>query len=120
MHFIVHVLSFAPITRSKLEQIMAPFDEDRVFKDVNEDTEEWLPVPRPQFTWDYYTIHDEIQWKKPADCFALIAPDGYCIARKWWDGRVRVDREKEFERYCQDNEDKWAGKAYMVEVDCHV
>jgi len=119
MHFIVHILSKAPITRGRLEQIMAPFDEDRVFKDINEDTESWLPITYPQFTWDYYTVHDEILWHDPKDCYAIIAPDGYCIARKWWDGHMRVDREKDFEIFCLQNMDKWAGKCYMVELDCH-
>ena len=119
MHFIVHILAWEPITNERLTKIMAPFNEAQVFKDVDDNTESWMPVPRPQFTWDYYTPVNENVHHKLEDCFALIAPDGYCMARRWWDGMKWINRSNEFDNFCRQNIHKWAGKAYMVEVDCH-
>lgn len=119
MHFCVHILSNEPMTVERLNQIMEPFYEGNVYARLNEENESWMPTPRPQFLWDYWDIQDPIRFHTVSDCYALIDPTGYCIARKWWDGRMLVDRTREFEIYCLEHQDEWVGKVYMVELDCH-
>ena len=106
MHAIVHLLSKKPLTYQDIELIMAPYDESNVYSEYEEDAdgnEIVKSVIYPQFTWDYYTIHDPVIFHDIKDCYVLIDPDGWCIARKWWNGRKHIDQRFDFELYIEEH-----------------
>ena len=122
MHAIVHLLSKKPLTYQDLERIMAPYDESNVYSEYEEDAdgnEIVKSVIHPQFTWDYYTIHDPIMFHDIKDCYVLIDPDGWCIAREWWNGRKYIDQRFDFELYIEEHRREWEGNVYMTELDIH-
>lgn len=73
---------------------------------------------RPQFDWDHYTIDAPIMFEKPEDCFVIIDPHGYAIARRWWNGSEWVDQNDKFEEFVRNNREKWKGCA-MYEIHYH-
>lgn len=121
-HAIVHLLSKKPMTYADIERIMLPYYEENVFPEYEEDedgNEVVKSIIYPQFHWDYYTIHDEILYHDIADCYVLIDPDGWCIAREWWNGRKLIDQQMDFYNYINEHRQEWNGKVYMVEIDIH-
>ena len=121
-HALVHLLSRKPVTYADIEQIMEPYYEGNVFGECEEDAdghEIVRSIIYPQFRWDYYTIHDQIQFRNIADCYVLIDPDGWCISRNWWNGRKWIDQTFDFENYICEHLREWDGQVYMIEIDIH-
>lgn len=133
MHALVHILSRTPLTYADVEQIMDPYYEGNVYRydegeDENQEYTEFngqyarikpKTVIHPQFTWDYYSIHDPIMYHSIIDCYVLIDPDGWCIARKWWNGQKWIDQTFDFENYIHEHRQEWEGQVYMIEADIH-
>lgn len=122
MHACVHILSRKPLTYEDLRRIMEPYYEENVYPEYEEDAEGQTVVKSiiyPQFKWDYYDVNEPIRWHNISDCFILIDPDGWCIARKWWNGRKHIDQTLDFEVYIAEHLQEWVGKVYMTELDIH-
>ena len=118
MHATVHIISREPLEYQQIAEIMEPYCEENVYS-FNPETQEYTtPDPYPQFTWDYWDQRDPAMFENPKDCFILIDPDGYCIARKWWNGKTHVDQTKKFEDFCREHGDEWKG-CYLQELDIH-
>lgn len=121
-HAIIHLLSRKPVTYADVERIMLPYYEGNLYpeEEYDEDGDTIVKtVIHPQFQWDYYTIHEEILYRNIADCYVLIDPDGWCIARSWWNGRELIDQTFDFENYIQERRREWEGRVYMIEIDIH-
>ncbi len=121
-HALVHMLSNKPLTYADVERIMLPYWEGNVFPEYEEDEngEELVQtIIYPQFRWDYYTIQAEVRHKAVADCYVLIDPEGWCIARKWWNGQKWIDQTFDFENYIAEHRHEWEGKVYIIEIDIH-
>ena len=106
------------MTFEEIDKIMAPYYEGEVFKYDPEKDEYTEPDPYPQVRWDYYTVADKVMFEKPEDCFVLIDPDGYVIARTWWNGKKHINQKKKFEKFVKANRSKWSG-CRMAELDIH-
>ena len=97
---------------------MNPYNESIVFK-YDESEDEYIePDIYPPFIWDYYTIHDVVEYPNIAECYILIDPDGKVMVRKWWNGTVYEDKGGEFDSFVNDNIEKWHG-THMYELDIH-
>ena len=121
-HAIVHILSRKPMTWADLNRIMEPYYEGNVFPPYEEDedgNEIIKTIIHPQFQWDYFSVHDPILYHDISDCYALIDPDGWCIARKWWNGRKWIDQTLDFEVYINEHRREWEDQVYMTELDIH-
>ena len=119
MHAVVHLITRdESLTFQKINEIMAPYYEEEIFKYDPEKDEYTEPDPYPPFRWDYYTVHYSIVFEKPEDCFVLIDPDGHVEVRNWWNGKKHINRNKKFEKFVKENRPKWKG-CYMAEIDIH-
>jgi len=110
------------MTYADVERIMLPYYEENVYPEYEEDEdghEIVKSIIHPQFTWDYYTIHDEILSHDIADCYVLTDPEGWCIAREWWNGKKLIDQQMDFYNYINEHRQEWNGHVYMVEIDIH-
>lgn len=118
MHELVHIISKRALSDYDIDSILSPYDERNVYRYSLKTGEYESPNLRPPFTWDYYTIHNPVWYRKVEDCSILIDPNGHVISRRWWNGKVHVDQNQLFEEFCTMHHKRWHG-CYLYEVDIH-
>lgn len=103
MHCLLQIVTKGQPSAEEIEAIMTPYYEcdfyDRYWDPVKE---EHRPIPEdeyPAFHWDYYTIWEQCPSAEATigDCFAMIDRQGRPHVRKWWNGKVFVDKTQDFD-----------------------
>lgn len=119
MHALIHLITKEKLSYEEIDELMDPYYEEKIFV-YDKDKDEYVePDVYPQFSWDYYRIHDEVLWEKVEDCYIIMdCLDKRSIVRKWWNGQKYIDQTERFESYIKENRPKWKG-CYMYEIDIH-
>lgn len=101
-----------------IDDIMMPYDEDRLFS-YNKDTDEFSePSLYPQLRYDYYNCHKTPWYNKIEDCMVIIEPNGHAISRQYWNGKKWIDQNELFEAVCGLRKKYWKN-CNLYELDIH-